>query len=288
MPVRILGPGDEAQLEAFLATRAAHTMFLRANLLRAGIVDTGAPYTGTYAGAFDGDELVAAGACFWNSVVIVVAGDRAGPIAAAAVAASGRRAQGILGPWAEVVAARAALGPAGATAEMESREDLYDLDLAALAVPPRLADGSWICRKPDAADLPLLGRWRAAYHVEALGAAPGPGLEEEARREVEKWGFWLLEDAGEVVAMTAFNARLPDMVQVGGGYTPPDKRGRGYARAAVAGSLLDARAEGVHRAILFTGDDNVAARTAYLALGFRIVGDYGMVLGLKTIVASKR
>src|SRR5262249_60106632 len=108
MPVRILGPGDEAQLEAFLATRAAHTMFLRANLLRAGIVDTGAPYTGTYAGAFDGDELVAAGACFWNSVVIVGAGDPAGPIAPAAPAASGRRAPGSLRPSAPGAAPRAA------------------------------------------------------------------------------------------------------------------------------------------------------------------------------------
>ncbi len=288
MPVRILGPGDEARLEAFLATRAARTMFLRANLRRAGIVDTGAPYTGTYAGAFDGDELRAAGACFWNSVVITAAGDRAGAIAVAAVAASGRRPRGILGPWAEVEAARAALGFADATADLESREDLYELDLAALVVPARLADGAWRCRRPDAAELGLLGRWRAAYHVEALGATPGPKLEEDARREVDQWGFWVLVDAGELVAMTAFNARLPDMVQVGGVYTPPEKRGRGYARAAVAGSLLDARAEGVRRAILFTGDDNVAARAAYLALGFDIVGDYGMVLGLRTIVASKR
>lgn len=288
MPVRILGAGDEDALEAFLATRAAHAMFLRANLRRAGIVDTGAPYTGTYAGAVDGGALVGAGACFWNGIVITAAGEHAGPVAAAAVAASGRRPHGFLGPWVEVGAARAALGFSGAPADMDSREDLYELDLAALVVPPRLAAGELVCRAADAADLPLLARWRAAYHVEALGAAPGPATDEAARTEVHRWGFWVLVDAGAVVAMTSFNARLPDMVQVGGVYTPPQLRGRGYARAAVAGSLVDARAEGVARAILFTGDDNAAARAAYLALGFRIVGDYGMVLGVRTIVDISR
>jgi predicted GNAT family acetyltransferase len=42
----------------------------------------------------------------------------------------------------------------------------------------------------------------------------------------------------------------------------------------VARSLLDARSDGVERAVLFTGDANIAARKAYAALGFRRVGDY--------------
>jgi uncharacterized protein len=76
-----------------------------------------------------------------------------------------------------------------------------------------------------------------------------------------------------------FNARLPDVVQVGGVYTPPEHRRRGAARAVVAGMLRGARdEEGVGRAILFTGDDNVAAQTAYRAIGFTAVGEYGLVL----------
>ena len=68
------------------------------------------------------------------------------------------------------------------------------------------------------------------------------------------------------------------MVQVGGVFTPPELRGRGHARAVVAGSLLSARAAGVSRAVLFTERENAPARRAYQALGFRVVGDYGMVL----------
>lgn len=66
------------------------------------------------------------------------------------------------------------------------------------------------------------------------------------------------------------------MVQVGGVYTPPALRSRGYARCAVAGSLLAARAEGAERAILFT--NNPAAVRAYEALGFARIGEYALVL----------
>ena len=87
----------------------------------------------------------------------------------------------------------------------------------------------------------------------------------------------MLELAGTIVATTAFNAHIPGMAQVGGVYTPPALRGRGYARCAVAGSLLDARLDGsAERAILFT--PNPAAARAYEAIGFRRSGDYALVM----------
>ena len=77
------------------------------------------------------------------------------------------------------------------------------------------------------------------------------------------------------MAYTAFNARLPDVVQVGGVWTPPDMRGRGYARCAVAASLLQARAEGARRAILFT--NSASGARAYEALGFARTGQFGLL-----------
>ena len=67
-------------------------------------------------------------------------------------------------------------------------------------------------------------------------------------------------------------------MQIGGVWTPPEFRGRGYARGVVAGSLVVARKHGVQRAVLFADPANDTARRAYLYLGFRIVGDYGLVL----------
>ncbi len=88
----------------------------------------------------------------------------------------------------------------------------------------------------------------------------------------------MLEAEGRPVAYTAFNAVLPDCVQVGGVFTPPAERGRGLARCAVAGSLLAAREGGTRRSVLFTQDDNHAAQSAYRAIGYELVGDYGLVL----------
>ena len=98
---------------------------------------------------------------------------------------------------------------------------------------------------------------------------------------VESQSQFILTDAGQPVAGCCFNARLPDMVQIGNVWTPAALRGRRYARSVVAGALRYARAEGAREAVLFTATDNNAARKAYLATGFTRIGDYAIVL-LKT------
>ena len=70
---------------------------------------------------------------------------------------------------------------------------------------------------------------------------------------------------------------LPDAVQVGGVWTPPQLRNRGYARAVVAGALLAVRAAGVRRSVLFTAEANLPAQRAYAALGFTRIGDWALI-----------
>ena len=109
-----------------------------------------------------------------------------------------------------------------------------------------------------------------------------PELWEEARESVERYlasqRQWVLEADGTLVSTCTFNAEIREVVQVGGVYTPPEARGRGYARSVVAAALLDARAECAGDAILFTDDDNQAAQKAYRAIGFRPIGNYRIVL----------
>lgn len=153
------------------------------------------------------------------------------------------------------------------------------LDLAALQVPAPLADGRVTCRVPVDAELPTLARWAYEYETETLGGAASAEREASIARDYKPAAsLRVLVDGGAPLAMTRFNAEIPDTVQVGGVYTPPQNRRRGYGRAVVAGSLLEARARGVRRSILFTSEHNIAARSAYLSLGYRIVGDYGLVL----------
>jgi RimJ/RimL family protein N-acetyltransferase len=278
--VRVIRPGDQAPLESFLSRHADTTMFLRTGLRAAGLFGLRPP--ATYAAAFEGSAVVAAAMHAENGHVVVEAPVALPEIVGRAVEASGRAVTGFLGRWRQTTAARAALGLAETPAQFEKPQGLYALDLGRLIVPEALATGRLRCRRPTAAEFSLLTEWRAAYRQESLNSPAGPALITSSRQEVERaladGAGWILEDEGRPAAYQQFNARLPDIVQVGGVWTPPGLRGRGYARAVVAGSLLAARSQGARRAVLFTDDDNLPAQRAYVALGFERVGDYGLVI----------
>ena len=276
--LRSLGAGDERDLENFLAAHADSSMFLRSNLREAGIIYRGAPFEALYVAAIAKGRIAGVAAHCWNGVVLLQAGDHVKPLVVALAEHSRREVVGILGPLGEVRRARSALAMEATPSQIESDEGLYAVDLHALVVPAALREGKLMCRRPAARELPLLAEWRYAYSREALNSVPGEALREHCRAEIEALGRdrqFVLLDGGRIVAYSAFNASLPDIVQVGGVWTPPEQRGRGYGRMVVAGSLLAARDGGARRAVLFTGDDNLAARRAYAALGFRRVGDWG-------------
>lgn len=283
MTIRTLGPGDEAALEAFLARHADSSMFLRANLRAAGLVDRGAAAEGLYLARFAGGAITAAIAHYGYGNVLIQAPDDPAALARALAAATKRPVAGLLGPLGQVNAIRPILAPAGMRASKDSAEILFALALDRLAVPELLARPGVVARQAVEADRELLAGWWHDYEVELLGEAPGPALLAKARADFRRRGAasggpWLLLVDGAPVATQSFNAALPDMVQVGGVWTPPALRGRGYARAVVAAALRDAQARGIGRAILFTGGDNRAAQRAYRALGFTPVGDYALVL----------
>jgi RimJ/RimL family protein N-acetyltransferase len=274
--IRILRRGDEGALEMFLAPRADTSMFLRANARGGGLDDRGQPQQATYAAAIGRGGIVAVAAHCWNGILLLQAPEQLGEVARAALAASGRPLKGISGPPDQVRAARDLL--AVRKPAVDDADALYALDLAGLRVPAALSVLS--LRRPRDADVPRLIAWREQYLVETGLSAPGPALHQDAKSGIDllhaRGDHWLLEDGGNPVAYTAFNARLPEIVQVGGVWTPPALRGRGYARCAVAGSLLEARLAGVRRAILFT--NSAPAARAYEALGFTRAGEYGLLI----------
>ncbi len=277
--IRALRPNDEPALEAFLVRHADSSMFLRSNARAAGLVYGGKPLQAVYVAAFEGDRIVAVAAHCWNGVLLLQAPIDVAAVARAAVAHSARPVAGLSGPAAQVVAARTALGLDGRPAPKFGREELFALNLADLVVPALLSKGRWVCRHPRPEELDFLVDWRVDYAREALRAPDSPTLRSECAQELafvyQQGSNWVLEDGG-LVSYSAFNARLPDLVQVGGVWTPPHLRGRGYGRAVVAGSLLDARASGVRRAVLFAERED--AKRAYRGLGFQSVEDFGLIL----------
>ncbi|SNS38025.1 MULTISPECIES: GNAT family N-acetyltransferase [unclassified Azospirillum] len=278
-----LAPGDEGRLDAYLAGHPATSLFLRSNLRRAGLVDEGQRFQGRYAAALTAeDDIAGVIAHSWNGNMLI----QAPPVLAVELArhlmAEGDRLLcGLIGPL------EAASAVADAFPEQSFRrggaEDLFDLPLDRLVVPPLLSSGTCRCRRATAQDIPLLAGWRVDYSVEALDAVPDAALRAQAEADIAVWvsagDVFLLTGAdGAILSMATHNARIPDTVQIGGVWTPRDSRGRGYARAVVAGALLAAREDGARLAVLFTGKENEPARRAYLALGFQIIGDYAILL----------
>ena len=113
-------------------------------------------------------------------------------------------------------------------------------------------------------------------HPALLPKFGGQGMFGDRVFEVAEGNAWVAVVENTPVSLSAFNAALPDIVQLGGIYTPPALRGRGFAKVVVAASLLVARDRGSSRAVLFTKNPS-AART-YEAIGFRRIGDYSLVL----------
>ena len=71
--IRILKPGDEAALEAFLLPRVETSMFLIGNMRMAGLANRRAAYTGAYAAAFEEEHIVGVVAHYWNDNLVLQA-----------------------------------------------------------------------------------------------------------------------------------------------------------------------------------------------------------------------
>lgn len=167
----------------------------------------------------------------------------------------------------------------GRPARMDEDEPGFRLDLDNLVMPDNPAGFDFALRPLADAPREQMVGWRSAYLLEVLGT-PADEAARTAKADIDHYlsrdSHRVLFADGEPVAMTGFNAEVPGVVQVGGVYTPPDLRGRGYARRAVALHLADARAQGFEQAVLFAASD--AAARAYQAIGFHPAGAYALLL----------
>jgi GNAT superfamily N-acetyltransferase len=278
--LRALSDSDAPELEGFLRQHADSSMFLRSNARAAGLEYHGESLQADYVAAYDGARIVAVAAHCWNGLVLVQAPVRLEAVVRAVVRTSGREIVGLSGPTAQIRAARSALGLDEREVSKFGQEELFALDLADLVVPTPLVEGRWVSRRPRPDELGLLTEWRVGFVLEALHGTFGPAVQEGCEAEVrmlnDRQADWVLVEDGRPVAYSIFNAELEDMVQIGGVWTPPELRGRGYGGGVVAGSLVHARSRGVTRAVLFA--ERADAKRAYRRIGFRSVGEYGLLL----------
>jgi uncharacterized protein len=158
--------------------------------------------------------------------------------------------------------------------QLYETEGLYSLAIDATRLPQNVSQ----VRRAAERDRETLISFYRDYNIEALNETDESAALDDAKRSLmgryNDARQFVLELNDVIVAASAFNAVVPPFVQIGGVWTPPLMRSRGYARACVAGSLAIARGEGFTHAVLFTGDDNLAAIRSYRALGFQRMGDF--------------
>jgi len=270
--MRLATPTDQAGIEAFLDARLPYVMFPRTNLADYGLQGT-APYASRY-WLTEGTQGITDLLALSNNGVVQPCLPSADYVSAARIL-QGCSVSALVGPLAQVRGLMGPLGLAKAPRAMDSDEPHFLLSLDALTIPE---GGTHLIPMRDA-PLAVLRAWFTAYERETLNTPPDR-IEAQAAASLARS---LARDAGVVlmhgdtpVAMTGFNAILPQAVQVGGVYTPPELRGQCYARRAVALHLQQARDSGVQQATLFSA--NETASKAYRAIGFRQIGEWSVVL----------
>ncbi len=272
--LRRAGPADNASVEAFLARHASTSMFLRSNLAAHGLAGS------THRNATDiivlrrGSEIEAVFGLTNSGYLMAQCPDTGGDLEGLRSFWAGHVVQGMTGDCTQVERVLAALGLDSTPCRLHRDEPLFALDLAKLRPPFDTL------RAPSLADRALLTEWFVDHLIDTGFAGQSETLEGDAQDRADfaiaSATMRFLEVNGRPVAMTDFNAKVEDIVQIGGVFVPRDLRRRGYGGRVVAGHLAEARTHGVNRAILFAASPGAAG--CYESIGFAHIGAYRIAL----------
>src|SRR3984957_14380493 len=116
------------------------------------------------------------------------------------------------------------------------RADVYRLQrlsrLAELVWPDPAPEGT--ARLACDGDAPLTAGWFAAFADEVDDMGRGEDQSAAARQKISHGGVTVWEAGGEPVSIACNTLPVNGMVRIGPVYTPPERRGHGYASAATA------------------------------------------------------
>ena len=270
--MRRAAKADRPQIEKFLRRHIETSMFQLSNLARYGmdgghgravkfwVAETAAEIT-------DVLTMTEAGNLLPQCPTLPLAEIRAALVGVEILTA--------IGPTHQIRAILPALAIDRAATTLNDDEPHFALTLSDLIVPD--GPGQIVPLKDAPRDVIL--HWLADYDITSLGLSPSLAMArapETYATHIASGTHRVLMEAGLPLAMTGFNAELPEIVQIGGVYSPPQLRNQGHARRAVGLHLTQAGAAGVARATLFASGP--PAIRAYRALGFQQIGSWAMCL----------
>ncbi len=163
----------------------------------------------------------------------------------------------------------------GRAASVEVAERIFRLDR--VTPPQPSASGQW--RIADERDRRVIAEWGVAFQAEAMPEFPPiPDPDAMAGRWIDQVGRigYVWEDEGEVVSMVGAGGETPNGIRIGPVYTPPERRGNGYASSLTAAASQDQLDRGRRFVFLFTDLSNPTSNKIYQAIGYAPVCDVDM------------
>ena len=160
----------------------------------------------------------------------------------------------------------------GRRATLDVEERIFRLER--LVPPERPAAGSWRLAEPR--DRELVADWLVRFGAEA---APNQPPLIDPLTTADRWiarryrTLYLWEADGGVVSLVGAGGETPHGIRVGPVYTPPDRRGRGYASSLTAAATQDQLDRGRQFVFLFTDLANPTSNKIYQAIGYEPVCD---------------
>ncbi|CAM2882289.1 GNAT family acetyltransferase [Legionella steigerwaltii] len=271
------------ELSSYLNHYQETTMFIRNNLYHSGITYQDVPFHGEYYGSYENNKLNGVLVHYWNGNVMMQA-ESFSALSALIDEFKLKKIRpigGILGEDTQANFVIERLGLQSSQFAINYQEKLFLLNLDKMIIPQSMDSYNCTLKTLQDCEMDVIKEWLIAYHIEALGDdLNNPKLEESIIDEIQDTKLsqnrWVLFVNNIPVSLCGFNAKLPDIVQLGPVYTPPSLRNKGFARITVYLCLEQAAAQQVKRAILFTNDNS--AICAYQALGFHEIGKYRLAL----------
>jgi predicted GNAT family acetyltransferase len=126
-------------------------------------------------------------------------------------------------------------------------------------------------RAATMADKDLVLKWFRAFHIDIGAEARGEPMN-DVTIAVKDGRVFLWED-GRPVSMALKTRPTDKGMSVGGVYTPPELRGKGYATSCVAELSRNILQSGKEFCTLYTDLANPTSNSIYMKMGYKPVGD---------------
>jgi predicted GNAT family acetyltransferase len=287
--IRDVGPANLDAVREFLEAHVDTSLFLLGNLAEHGPRLGEHLNSGNFRVLEEGAEIAAVFCLARRGNLLLQTGGRAdlAEVILQACRAEAIPIQGVVGEWNGAHALWQLLcADPNFTPNVTQREVLYGRELP-LA---RATDSTLRVRALEMGDFEAWNVLNLAYCAEVQ--VPLHGSRDERRAmfsaQAEAGCWWGCFDAEELIGTASLNAQYERVGQVGGVYTRPGYRGRGLAGVTMQKLMRDAfERQRLERLILFTGEDNRAARRLYESLGFRIIGYFGLLFGVPETMAPR-